>query len=99
MIVTPEKGMQKEVGQLLLALADNPRDVRWVSWPLPGGYEVPLDLFLRFEAGLNELAKAGVETTGSVPVSDATPVDVTPKRRGRPPKVKEPVEGAEDKEE
>lgn len=98
MIVTPEKGMRKEIGQILLALADSPKDVKWVSWPLPGGFEIPMELFLKFEAGLNEPAEADVETNEFVSVSDANLVDATPKRRGRPPKVK-PEEGAEDKEE
>lgn len=91
--------MHKELGQQLLSLADNPRDVRWVSWPLPGGFEVPLDLFLKFEKSLTKPALEGVKNPEVVSVSDANPVEATPKRRGRPPKAKEPLEGAEDKEE
>ena len=49
-IISPEPGKAKEIGQRLLALADNPRDVQWVTWPVPGGFSVPLELFARFDA-------------------------------------------------
>lgn len=46
-IITPEPGMHKEIGQRLLALAENPRDVQWVTWP-QAGYSIPLELFVAF---------------------------------------------------
>ena len=49
MIITPEPGMEKEIGQQLLALAKHPRDVQWVTWPAPGGYSIPLELFVKFD--------------------------------------------------
>lgn len=48
-IITPEPGRQKEIGQLLLALADNVRDVQWVTWPA-AGFQVSTELFARFDA-------------------------------------------------
>ncbi len=48
-IISPEPGKQKEIGQRLLALADSPRDVQWVTWPA-AGYSVPLELFVKFDA-------------------------------------------------
>lgn len=41
--------MHKEIGQKLLALADNPRDVQWVTWP-QAGYSIPMELFAKFDA-------------------------------------------------
>ena len=49
MIITPEPGMEKEIGKQLLALAEHPRDVQWVTWPAPGGYSIPLALFMKFD--------------------------------------------------
>ena len=48
-IITPEPGKQKEIGQRLLALAGSPRDVQWVTWP-QAGYSIPLELFVKFDA-------------------------------------------------
>jgi hypothetical protein len=52
-IISPEKGKAKEIGQQLLALADSPRDVQWVTWPA-AGFAVPLDLFAKFDADGDE---------------------------------------------
>lgn len=52
-VITPEKGKAKEIGQKLLALADNPRDVQWVTWPA-AGFSVPMELFARFDADGDE---------------------------------------------
>jgi hypothetical protein len=57
-IITPEPGLEKEIGQRLLALAAHPRDVQWVSWPAPGGYSVPLELFTKFDADGEDEAEA-----------------------------------------
>lgn len=48
-IITPEPGRHKEIGQRLLELAEHPRDVQWVSWP-KAGFSVPLELFEAFTA-------------------------------------------------
>lgn len=49
MIITPEAGNQKEIGKRLLALADSPYDVQWVTWP-SAGFSVPLELFRKFDS-------------------------------------------------
>jgi hypothetical protein len=46
-IITPEPGRDKEIGQRLLALADSPADVQWVTWP-QAGFSIPVELFVRF---------------------------------------------------
>lgn len=62
-IISPEPGRQKEIGQQLLALADHPRDVQWVTWP-QAGFSVPLELFRRFDGeGEDEAAPAAEEST------------------------------------
>lgn len=48
-IISPEPGRHKEIGQRLLELAEHPRDVQWVSWP-KAGFAVPLELFEAFTA-------------------------------------------------
>jgi hypothetical protein len=42
-------------------LADHPRDVQWVTWPAPGGFSIPLDLFAKFD-GEDEVAPAAQES-------------------------------------
>lgn len=74
-IVVPDKGMAGEIGRQLLALADSPQDVGWVSWP-QAGFHVPRDLANRFHLA-NQVEESADETTEQ-------PV----KRRGRPPKAK-----------
>lgn len=82
-IITPEPGMHKEIGQQLLALADNPRDVQWVTWP-QAGYSVPLSLFRLFDQGP---ATGGiVEPARVYLVGETTPEENAPKRRRRPRK-------------
>lgn len=68
-IISPEPGLQKEIGQRLLALATSPYDVQWVTWP-QAGFSVPLELFQAFDAD-------GDDTD-----SDAE-AEETPKRRKR----------------
>lgn len=48
-IISPEPGRHKEIGQLLLSLADHPQQVQWVTWP-QAGYEVSEELFGKFAA-------------------------------------------------
>lgn len=73
-IITPEPGRHKEIGRLLLELADSPYQVQWVTWPT-AGYSVPEELFARFDSsGRDAAAPDGGE-------------EETPKRkRGRPRK-------------
>jgi len=71
-IITPEPGLHKEIGQKLLALADHPSQVQWVTWP-QAGYSIPLELFVKFDTdGQDEQA--------------ATEEEVPKRRRGRPRK-------------
>jgi hypothetical protein len=57
-IISPERGRTVEIGKRLLALADHPRDVQWVTWPAPGGFSIPLELFAKFDS--DDLATGGV---------------------------------------
>ena len=74
-IITPEPGRHKEIGQRLLELAEHPRDVQWVSWP-KAGFAVPLGLFEAFTADEDD-----------EPASDATPKKraAKPKKKQTPP--------------
>ena len=75
MIITPEPGRQKDIGKALLALTDNPADVRWVTWPT-AGYQVSTDLYQLF-------------TASQEPAEETAPAEEPPKRRrGRPRKEK-----------
>lgn len=80
MIITPEPGKTKEIGQRLLALADNPRDVQWVTWPA-AGYSIPLDLFAKFDA--DEPATGGLVRNGHAVGEGGPPPLEVPKRRRR----------------
>ena len=83
-IITPEPGKQKEIGQKLLALADNPRDVQWVTWP-KAGYSIPLALFMKFDA--EDIAEA----LWQMPVDELEKlVDEQPRRRRGRPRKEEP---------
>jgi hypothetical protein len=101
-IITPEPGMHKEIGQKLLSLADNPRDVQWVTWP-QAGYSIPLELFVKFDADdmaetlwkmpmeqLEKLATGGIIEPGqSYIIGENGPPALEapqPRRRGRPRK-------------
>lgn len=48
-IISPEPGRQVEIGKQLLALADNPYQVQWVTYP-QAGFQIPLELFVKFDA-------------------------------------------------
>lgn len=72
MIISPERGKTVEIGKRLLELADSPRDVQWVTWPAPGGFAVPLELFNLFDAD------------GEQP--EAAEEEAPKRRRGRPRK-------------
>lgn len=82
-IITPEPGMQKEIGQKLLALADHPRDVQWVTYP-ETGFQIPLTLFAKFDA--TDMA----ETLWQMPLEQleklAGEQEAPKRRRGRPRK-------------
>lgn len=75
MIITPELGRHKEIGRLLLDLAEHPHEVQWVTWP-NAGFQVSLELFEKFEAA-GQAPAAVDKTEPAVPVA---------KKRGRPRK-------------
>lgn len=54
-IISPEPGKAKEIGRKLLALADSPNQVHWVTYP-ETGFQIPLELFAKFDA--QDMAKA-----------------------------------------
>jgi hypothetical protein len=68
-IITPEPGRAKEIGQRLLALADHPHQVQWVTWPA-AGFSIPLDLFAKFDAD-------------ELPAPELAEAEPEPKRRRR----------------
>lgn len=77
-IITPEPGRHKEIGQQLLALAGKPGEVRWVTWP-KAGFQVSDELFAKFDTEHDD-------TTELVDGGETETVKDTPKRRGRPRK-------------
>lgn len=52
-IIEPDEGMTKEIGQQLLELADNPHDVQWATWPVTG-FKVPAELAAKLKEARNE---------------------------------------------
>lgn len=88
-IITPEPGRHKEIGQRLLAMAEHPRDVQWVTYP-QAGFSIPLELFVTFTNG--DKATGGTIEPGHIYLTDETgPGEETPakRRRGRPRKQEE----------
>lgn len=85
MIIEPDEGKVKEIGQQLLELADNPGDVQWATWPVTG-YKVPVALAARLKQARE--------------LPDQHPADTeAPRRRGRPRKqVQAPVQDTDDTE-
>lgn len=73
-IITPEPGRAKEIGQKLLALADYPQQVQWVTWP-SAGFSIPLELFAKFDADGED---------GAAPAAPVDEESAPPRRRGRP---------------
>jgi len=89
-IIVPEPGKLKEIGQQLLALADSPGDVQWVSWP-QAGYRVPAELAGKLKDVRDNYSADSVDQGDTV----AEP----PRRRGRPRKtVEAPVRDTDDTE-
>lgn len=80
MIITPEPGRAKEIGRKLLAMAGNPHDVQWVTWP-QAGFSIPLELFVAFTGE----DKASTIEPGHIDADDEAPK----RRRGRPRKQEE----------
>lgn len=77
MIITPEKGRVKEIGQRLLAMADSPYQVQWVTWP-KAGFSIPLELFAKFD--VDDIA----ETLWQMPMGQLEKLaEPEPKRRRR----------------
>lgn len=68
-IISPEPGKTVEIGKRLLELAEHPHDVQWVTWPAPGGFSVPLDLFQLFDDDTIEPGhiSAGEDDAAEVP--------------------------------
>jgi Glu-tRNA(Gln) amidotransferase subunit E-like FAD-binding protein len=81
--VYPDPGNFPVIARALLEVADHPSQVRMVTWP-QSGFEVPEDVFERFEAAMNGEQP---DTRQDVPAAETEP----PKRRpGRPRKNPEP---------
>jgi hypothetical protein len=98
-IITPEKGLHVEIGRQLLELAEDPRQVRWVSWP-QAGYKVPVELAEKLK-GVRSLPNTEQAATEQVTTEQVTtdqvvtkpapqPQEQAPRRRGRPRKQVEP---------
>lgn len=90
MILTPEKGKQKEVGQRLFDLVARLRlpasTVQWVTWPKTG-YAIPVDLFIKFEEDDGKVAVDLDEELLNTVMTGSQHVElVEPRRRGRPRK-------------
>lgn len=85
-IITPEPGRHKDIGQLLLALADHPSQVQWVTWPT-AGYSVPEELFALFSIATGD-AKAAAETLWEMPQEQLEELagEAPKRKRGRPRK-------------
>jgi hypothetical protein len=81
--VFPEEGNFPYIAKALLAVADHPGQVRYVTWPA-AGFVVPEDVFDRFQKTL--------EASGADEKSQEPPA---PKRRGRPRKQAAPKQSAE----
>lgn len=77
-IITPEPGRHKDIGQLLLSLAESPHDVQWVTWPATG-YSVPLELFQKF-----------TEATAGTPETESPEAEAEPRKRRRRPRKEDP---------
>lgn len=97
-IITPEKGQASRIGKILLGLASDPKEVRWVTNPV-GGFLVSQELYDLFEQGMEALRAAeGWAGTDLMPVEPIERVPQEPKKRGRPKKVVVPAveEGQEE---
>ena len=82
--------MHKEIGQRLLALADHPSQVQWVTWP-QAGYSIPLELFVKFDTDGDDYVTVGLDAeklaAAAQGAESVTVEEETPKRRrGRPRK-------------
>lgn len=85
-IISPEPGKTVEIGKRLLELADSPRDVQWVTWPAPGGFSVPLGLFLKFDTEGDDYVTVGLDEEKFASATEgakSVTLEETPKRRRR----------------
>lgn len=80
--VIPEPGLNRDVAKRLLSVADHPNQVRTVTYP-QFGYEVPGDVFTRFEA-LGPMGEP--EPKAPIVFTDGDTDPAALKRRGRPKK-------------
>lgn len=82
--IYPEEGNFSSIAKALLAVADHPNQVRSVSHP-KAGFEVPEDLYDRFEA-------AQSQDEAPAPASRPELPETLKRRPGRPRKNPEPPE-------
>lgn len=85
MIITPEPGRHKDIGRQLLELADSPRDVQWVTWPV-AGYSIPMYLFSRFAVAEPDVAGQALQQLPLEQLEQLAEQAPAPRRRGRPRK-------------
>lgn len=81
--------MQKAIGQKLLALAESPFDVQWVTWP-QAGFSVPLGLFVKFDTEGDDYVTVGLDEEKFAQATEhaqsVTVAQEPRRRRGRPRK-------------
>lgn len=99
LILTPEKGRHKEVGQRLFALVAQlglpASTVQWVTWPKTG-YAIPVELFIKLEEADGQVSVGLDEALLNTMMNGSEPVEPAPRRRGRPRKNTAPeVDGAD----
>lgn len=91
-VITPEKGQAARIGKVLLGLASDPKEVRWVTNPV-AGFLVPQELYELFEQGMAALKAAeGWAGEDLMPVEPIERVPQEPRKRGRPKKAVPAVE-------
>lgn len=83
-IIEPDEGMAAKIGRQLLDMADDPFDVRWVSWP-QAGFLVPEELAAKLKGARSQ--------------PDTEQPAQAPRRRGRPRRQAEtPVQDTDNNE-
>lgn len=85
MVIVPEPGRHKEIGQLLLGLVSDPYQVKWVTYP-KAGFQIPADLLPEFEFAMADLGESYPEPAAPKTFVDADTDLGALKKRGRPKK-------------
>lgn len=85
MVIVPEPGRHKEIGQLLLGLASNPYQVKWVTYPR-AGFQIPASLLPEFQWAMEDLNGSDRQPDAPKTFTDADTDLVALKKRGRPKK-------------